>query len=651
MQRLILLLFITCSLSARAQSTMTPELLWKLGRVSGLGVTPDGKHVIYSVNTPDWEANKGSSKMYQISIEGEKAEEITKNPLPNKNISPDGKYILSHKEVKVVKTLGTDFYPELTKSNAYIFNDIPIRHWDTWEEGAYDHVFLSKLVNGEPTDEIDLMAGEPYDCPQKPFGGDEDYIWSPDSKGVIYVTKKKYGNDYAISTNTDLYYYDISSGKTKNLTEGREGYDINPSYNATNSLASGFLAFLSMARDGYESDKQDLILLDGSKFTNLTVSRDEIHVEGFKWSEDGNKIYFFSPINGTLQLFEATVFFSSTDKSLLPVRQITTGDFDVNAIIGQSGNKLVVSRCDMNHANELYTTDLSDGSMKQLTHVNDDIYQNLSMVRTERRWVETTDHKKELVWIIYPSNFDPSKKYPTLLYCQGGPQSALTQFYSFRWNFQLMASQGYIVVAPNRRGMPGHGTEWNEEISKDHGGQVMKDYLSAIDNVSKEPFVDRDRLGCIGASYGGYSAFMLAGIHEDRFKTFISHDGIFDMRSMYGTTEELWFVDWDWGGPYWDKKNKAAQKSYKKFNPINYVSKWDTPIMIVQGGKDYRVPVEQGIQAFQAAQLKGIKSKLLFLPEENHWVLSAQNALVWQREFFKWLSETLPDNKPSMSKS
>jgi len=299
----------------------------------------------------------------------------------------------------------------------------------------------------------------------------------------------------------------------------------------------------------------------------------------------------------------------------------------------------------MNHAAELYAVDIGNGNMKQLTYVNDAINNSIGKCKTERRWVTTTDKKKMLVWVIYPPDFDPAKKYPTLLYCQGGPQSALTQLYSFRWNFQLMASQGYIVVAPNRRGMPGHGTKWNEEISKEHGGQVMKDYLSAIDAVSKEKYVDKERLGCVGASYGGYSVFMLAGIHKNRFKTFISHDGIFDTKSMYGTTEELWFVNWDYGGPYWDKKNTAAQKAYNQFNPSNYVDKWNTPIMIVQGGKDYRVPIEQGLQAFQAAQLRNIKSKLLYLPDENHWVLSAQNALVWQREFYKWLDETLKNPK------
>ena len=372
---------------------------------------------------------------------------------------------------------------------------------------------------------------------------------------------------------------------------------------------------------------------------NLTGSRDDIHVEGYKWSDDGRNIFFYAPINGTLQLF--SVNYPGLTKMLPVVKQITKGDFDVNGIIGQSGNTLIVSRTDMNHAAEIYSVDIATGNMAQLTHVNDETYASLSMSKTERRFVKTTDGKDMLVWVIYPPDFDATKKYPTLLYCQGGPQSPLTQFYSTRWNFQLMAANGYIVVAPNRRGMPGHGTKWNEDISKDHGGQVMRDYLSAIDAVSKEKFVDKNRLGCVGASYGGYSVFMLAGMHNNRFKSFISHDGIFDFKSMYGTTEEMWFVNWDYGGAYWDKKNAAAQKSYAQFSPSNFVDKWNTPILIYQGGKDYRVPIEQGQQAFQAAQLRGIKSKFILLPDQNHWVLTAQDALVWQREFYKWLEETL----------
>ncbi len=628
---LSLLLLSTASFS---QKKMTPELLWQLGRVTGLGLSKDGKYVVYSVGIPQAAENKTNRQSYIIPVDGGQPLLITKpdSLLTDKNVSPDGKYILSNKEVKIKKVTGSDHYPELAKSNVYIIDDLMYRHWDTWEDGNFDHVFVSPV--GSPGIAKDIMPGQPYDCPQKPFGGDEDYIWNPDSKHVLYVTKPKYGKDYAISTNTDIFSYDLETGITKNLTEGMKGYDVNPLYNK-----KGELGWLSMKRDGYESDKQDIIVSNGHANMNLTGQRDDIHVEGFKWSDDDRNIFFWAPVNGTLQLF--TVNYPGVTKMLPLIRQITSGDFDITGIVGQSGNRLVVSRTEMNHATELYTLDLTTGTMKQLTHVNDAVYASIGMCRTERRFVKTTDGKQMLVWVIFPPDFDANKKYPTLLYCQGGPQSALTQYYSFRWNFQLMASQGYIIVAPNRRGMPGHGTKWNEQISKDHGGQAIKDYLSATDAFSKEPFVDKARLGCVGASYGGYSVFMLAGIHNNRFKTFISHDGIFDMRSMYGTTEEMWFVNWDWGGNYWDKKNAAAQKSYSQFNPINYVDKWNTPIMIVQGGRDYRVPFEQGQQAFQAAQLRGIKSRFVYLPDENHWVLTAQNGLVWQHEFFRWLDETL----------
>jgi dipeptidyl aminopeptidase/acylaminoacyl peptidase len=340
-----------------------------------------------------------------------------------------------------------------------------------------------------------------------------------------------------------------------------------------------------------------------------------------------------------VQLFE--VDYPGFTKKMPVVKQLTKGDFDVSAIVGQVGNTLVVTRTDMNHAAELYTVNLANGQMSQLTHVNDATYSKLALSKIEKRTVSTTDGKKMTVWVIYPPDFDPNKKYPALLFCQGGPQSPLTQGYSYRWNFQLMAANGYIVVAPNRRGMQGHGVEWNEQISKDHGGQVMSDYLSAIDDVSKEAYVDKSRLSCVGASYGGYSVFYLAGIHNNRFKSFIAHDGIYNTKSMYGSTEELFFVDWDYGGPYWDKKNAAAQKSYTVFDPSSMVDKWNTPILIFQGGRDYRVPDTQAFEAFTAAQLRGIKSRLVYLPEENHWVLTAQNALIWQREFYRWLKETL----------
>ena len=617
------------------QNKMTPELLWKLGRVSGMGISKDGKFVLYTVTMPHAEDNKSTRQAYAIPVEGGEAFAVNNadSMLNNEKISPDGKYIIYSEEIKIKNVTGKDYYPELNKSNVYIYDNLMYRHWDTYEDGKFGHVMLAPNINGKPGKGKDIMQDEPYDCPQKPFGGDEDYTWNPDSRHVVYCTKKKYGTAYTLSTNTDLYSYDVETGKTTNLTTGMMGYDINPSYNK-----KGRLAWLSMKREGYEADKQDLIVEDILGKTNLTANRDDIHVEGFRWSNDNEMIFFWAPVNGTFQLFE--VNYPGFKKMLPSVHQITKGDFDITGIIGQFGSNLVVSRTDMNHASELYTVNIADGSMKQLTHINDATYAGLSMGKTERRFVKTTDGKDMLVWVVYPPGFDPAKKYPTLLYCQGGPQSALTQFYSFRWNFQLMAANGYIIVAPNRRGMPGHGTKWNEQISNDWGGQVMKDYLSAIDAVSKEKYVDKSRLGCVGASYGGYSVFYLAGIHNHRFKTFIAHDGVFDFRSMYGTTDEIWFENWE-KGAYWDKNNAKAMKSYNQFNPSNLVAKWNTPILIYQGGKDYRVPIEQGQQAFQAAQLRGIKSKFILLPDQNHWVLTPQDALVWQHEFYKWLSETL----------
>jgi len=401
---------------------------------------------------------------------------------------------------------------------------------------------------------------------------------------------------------------------------------------------SGDLTWLQMKRDGYEADKNDIIVSFKGMNINLTGAWDGT-VDNFMWSPDGKKVYFVAPIDGTKQLFE--VNFPGLTKIAVIVKQITNGDFDVADIVGFSENKVIVTRTDMNHATEIFSYDLKKKAWKQLTTTNKAIYDKLTLSKTVRRYVTTTDGKKMLVWVILPPNFDATKKYPTLLFCQGGPQSPLTQSYSFRWNFSLMASQGYVVVAPNRRGMAGHGVAWNEKISGDWGGQVMDDYLSAIDDVAKESYVDKTRLGCVGASYGGYSVFYLAGIHNNRFKSFIAHDGVFNTQSMFGTTEEVFFNNWDFGGPYWEKDNKTAQQTYTKFNPINMVDKWNTPILIIQGGNDFRVPIGQSQEAFQAAQLRGIKSRFLYFPEENHWVLKPQNAQVWQREFYKWLKETL----------
>lgn len=620
---------------AIAQGVMTPEQLWQLGRVSAIGITPGGQELVYRVTTPVIAENSTKSKIYALRLPDGTPREIhdTKGVLRDRNISPDGRYRISVKEVKLEKVYGRDFYPSLEKSNVHIYDALSYRHWDEWEDGAYSHLFIHPTKGGTGDEGTDIMKGEPFDCPQQPFGGDEDYVWSPDSRYVVYVSKKKAGTEYATSTNSDIYSYEVATGKTTTLSAGMMGYDTQPAYSP-----QGVLAWLSMAREGYESDKNDIVVRNGSTLTNLTRQWDGT-VNGFMWSQDGKNIYFTAPVDGTIQVFE--VDNPGLTRKMPVVQQITRGQFDVTSIVGQVGNALVVSRTDMNHAVELFNVDLSDGSFAPITHVNDDTYSHLSLGKVEKRYVTTTDGKQMLVWVVYPPDFDPAKKYPTLLYCQGGPQASLTQFYSFRWNFQLMAANGYIVVAPARRGMPGFGVDWNEQISKDWGGQVMQDYLAAIDEVSKEQFVDSARLGCVGASYGGYSVFYLAGIHNNRFKTFIAHDGVFDLKSMYGTTEELWFVNWDMGGAYWEKDNKAAQKTYADFDPSSKVDQWNTPILIIQGGRDYRVPIGQGLEAFQAAQLQGIKSRLLYFPEENHWVLSPQNALVWQKEFFKWLNETL----------
>ena len=619
--------------AARAQNVMTTDLLWKLGRVSALGITADGQSVVYKVSVPVIEENRSSSKFYKISVGGGDPVEIAdyKTLLKDKNVSPDGKYLLYDESVKINRVLGSEIYPEYAKTSAQVYDQLDYRHWDTWSDGSFNHVFYRENTAGAKG--TDIMGTEPYHSPQKPFGGDEDYTWTPDGKAVLYVCKKKFGTAYAVSTDTDIYRYDLATGKTENLTAGRAGYDVHPVYSA-----NGDLSWLSMARDGYESDKNDLIVRSKGIDYNLTQAWDGT-VNGFVWAADGKKLYFNAAVDGTVQLFE--VDFPGMAKKLPAVVQLTNGDFDIAGVVGTASGKVVVSRTDMNHAAELYTYDIATKKLVQLTHVNDAEYAKLTLPKYERRYVTTTDGKKMLVWVVLPPRFDAAKKYPAILYCQGGPQSPVSQFYSFRWNFQLMASEGYIVVAPNRRGMPGHGVAWNEEISKDWGGQAIRDYLSAIDDVAKEPYVDAKRLGAVGASYGGYSVFQLAGVHNGRFKTFISHCGLFNAQSMYGTTEEVFFTNWDFGGPYWDKSNAAAQKMYTEFNPIQHVGKWNTPILIIQGGKDYRVPENQAMEAFQAAQLRGIKSRFVYFPDENHWILKPQNAMVWQNEFYKWLKETL----------
>ena len=636
-KHLISLVTIMTLNSLQAQQPLTPEKLWQLHRVSAVGLSQDTQYVLLSVSTPNMAENTFSKEYYKLAVKGGvpipiSEEEVERATAKYNPIKKESLVKLIHKEVKVDPVLGKDFYADLEKSSGRLYSSLDHRHWDTWNEGKYNHVFIEDAEGNQR----DLMEGQPFYCPQMPFGGAEDYIWSPDGEKVLYVTKAKVGTEYVLSTNTDIYEYDLNTMKTRNLTEGMMGYDTNPQYSK-----EGVLAWLSMAHDGNESDKNDLYILKDGKRINLTAQWDNT-VFSYRWSNDGKQIYLIAPTQGTEQLFVIDVYGKDTTP-----KQLTKGVFDVGSIVGQSGNLLVVMRNDMNCAGEVYTINLKEKkkltyyTMQQLSHFNDEAYKSIATCPIKERIIKTTDGKDMHAWVIYPPDFDPNKKYPTLLYCQGGPQSIVSQFYSFRWNFQLMASQGYIVIAPNRRGLPGFGVEWNAQISGDWGGQPMRDYLSAIDDIAKEPYVDKDRLGAVGASYGGYSIYYLAGIHQKRFKSFIAHCGVFNLQSMYGTTEELFFNNHEIGGAYWEKENAIAQKSYKEFNPIEKINNWDTPILIIHGGKDYRVPEEQGFQAFTAAQLRGIKSELLYFPDENHWVLQPQNGLLWQRTFFKWLKETL----------
>ncbi len=635
MQKISGLLFIIFTVlfseHAMAQQVMTPELLWKVGRVSAIGLSEDAQILYYKVSTPNMESNGFDTKKYRYDFKSGDSNEVEETPgLKNNDLSPSGNWQIVPSKEKIIQVLGKDRYGDVPQSNAYIHDGLHHRHWDSWREGVFQHLVLESTT-GEAR--RDIMKDEPYDCPTVPFGGSEDYTWSPDGNTVVYVCKKRFGTAYVNSTNTDLYAYNVNTESTVNLTADNPGYDTHPAYSK-----QGTLAWLSMARDGYENDKNDLKILFEGNTINLTSAWDGT-VDEFIWANDGRSIFFIAPVDGTKQLYSVGI--PDRKGKAAGVAQITKGQWDITGIVAQRGDALLVGRSDMNRANELYSVDLKTGGMRALTKVNEAFYAGIHTGKVEARMVPTADGKEMLVWVAYPPDFDSAKKYPTLLYAQGGPQSALSQFYSFRWNFQVMAAQGYIVVAPNRRGMPGHGVEWNEQISGDWGGLNMQDYLSAIDHIAKEPYVDNDRIGCIGASYGGYSVFYLAGIHEGRFKTFISHCGIVNLQSMYGNTEELFFANWDIGGPYWEMDNEKAQRSYSKFNPIDRVGLWDTPMLIIQGGKDYRVPDGQAFEAFTAAQQRGIKSRLLYFPDENHWVLKPHNALVWQREFFRWLKETL----------
>ena len=652
----------------------TPEVLMAMGGVSSPVVSPDGKRVLYSVSFTNIEQNKSNAELWVMDIDGSNPVRLTQSPKSEYNatwldggnkiaflypengkmqifvmnadgtgrqcvsnvekgvdgfiFSPDESKVLYISQVKWAKNV-TDTYPDLDKANCHIVDDLMYKHWDEWVS-TIPHPFIADFTNGKMGAGYDIMEGEPYEAPMKPFGGIESLAWAPDGKSVVYVSRKKTGMEYSLSTNSDLYQYDLATKATRNLTEGMLGYDTAPVF----SPSGNYLAWLSMERDGYESDKNRIFVMEmaSGKKTDLTAEWDYT-ADAIAWAGDERSILFTAPFQGCEPLFRIDVASHRVDT-------VASGQYDYAAVVPFEGGVITMRHSYMS-PNEIFSV-ANDGTVAQLTHVNDELLAQVKPISVEKRLVPTTDGKQMTTWVVFPPDFDPTKKYPAILYCQGGPQQAVSQFWSARWNMRLMASQGYIVIAPNRRGLPGFGTEWNEQISGDYGGQNMKDYFSAVDYMKKEPYIDGKHIGAVGASYGGFSVYWLAGHHDHRFAAFIAHAGIFNMEAQYLETEEMWFANWDMGGAPWDKNNKVAQATFAT-SPHKFVQNWDTPIMVTVGEKDYRILASQGMMAFNAARLRGVPTRMLVFPDENHWILQPQNALLWQREFFGWLDKWLKE--------
>ena len=650
---------------------MTPEALWAMGRIGGMNVSPDGKRVVYTVAYYSVPENKSNREVFVMNADGSDNKQITKtgfaeneavwikggtkiaflcnesgssqlwemNPdgtdrkrlsdydkdIEGFAFSPDEKKVLFISQVKTVNSTA-DKYPDLDKATGVIITDLMYKHWDEWVT-TVPHPFVADFDGESISNPVDVMEGELFESPMKPFGGIEQLAWNTTSDKIAYTSRKKTGKEYAISTNSDIYVYDLNTKQTTNITEESKGYDTNPTYSPDGKS----IAWLSMERDGYEADQNRLMVMNLETGEKTFVSKDfDSNVDSYCWSADCERIYFTGVWHGESQVYQIDL---ANGNKITP---LTEGMYDY-ASVALLGDKLIAQRHSMSMGDEIYSIDLTgDHTVTQLTFENKHIYDQLTMGKVEERWMKTTDGKQMLTWVIYPPQFDPNKKYPTLLFCEGGPQSPVSQFWSYRWNFQIMAANDYIIVAPNRRGLPGFGLEWNEAVSGDYGGQCMKDYFTAIDEVAKEPYVNKDRLGCVGASFGGFSVYWLAGHHDKRFKAFIAHDGIFNMEMQYLETEEMWFANWDMGGAYWEKQNATAQRTFAN-SPHKFVDKWDTPILCIHGEKDYRILANQGMAAFNAAVLRGVPAELLIYPDENHWVLKPQNGVLWQRTFFEWL--------------
>jgi dipeptidyl aminopeptidase/acylaminoacyl peptidase len=653
------------------KSAMIPETLWEFGRVGGTQVSPDGKTLLFTVTWYDVETNRASRDIYTMAVSGSGPVNITNSNVNESNAlwrpdgrkigyistrtgeaqvwemnpdgssprqvssvpggitgfeySPDMRHIFFTKRVKIEQN-AHDIYPDLPLTNVLIYDDLMYRHWDRWHDYMYSHIFIAPYIDGTIGEFYDIMQDEPWDSPMPPFGGISQISWSPDGKTLAYTCKKKVGRERAVSTNSDIYLYNMETRETKNLTPFNQGYDRNPVF----SPDGRYMAWESMETPGFESDKNRIMIMDlrNGSYRDYSEGFDQSS-SNLRWSKDGKKLYFISGIHATYQIY-------SLDFTTRKISKVTDGWHNYTSL-AVAGDYLVGERMSMSAPTEIFRVNIKDGREIQLTDINRKVFDKIEMGRVEQRWIETTDNKQMLVWVIYPPGFDPSKKYPAILYCGGGPQSAVSQFFSYRWNFQIMAAHDYIVIAPNRRGLPTFGQEWNDQISQDYGGQNMQDLLTAARTISKELYIDENRLGAAGASYGGFSVFWLAGNHNGLFNSFIAHCGMFNFESWYGTTEEMFFANHDIGGAYWDE---PRPHSYD-FSPHLFVRNWDTPMLVIHGAKDYRVPLSEGMQAFNAAQLKGIPSRLVVFPEENHWVLSAQNSILWQREFFNWLDKWL----------